>query len=184
MHAVEQPGIAPALVLSSRSVKECLTPSGVLGNAEEAEPNMAHAALVLVALALVGSAGAAGFALHAMDASPNLVTVSGTVTSVGWNPHFNTSVEFNLTNGNGTYQVHTAPPWYWAEHNYPAIKVNDTVSVKGVFEDNSTTDLEAWSISINGGAWITLRTGDMPAWAQEKSGQSPEIDHDNETSTD
>ncbi len=145
---------------------------------------MAHAALVLVALALVGSAGAAGFALHTMDASPSLVTVSGTVSSVDWNPHFNASVGFNLTNGTSTIHVDLAPPWYWAEHNYPAIKVNDTASVKGVFDDNSTTDLEAWSVSINGGSWITLRTGDMPAWAQEKSGQTPEIDHDNETETD
>lgn len=143
---------------------------------------MAHPALVLAVLAVVGTAGAAGFALHTMDASPSLVTVSGTVTSVDWNPHFNTSVEFNITNGTTTCHVELAPPWYWAEHNYPAIKVNDTVSVKGVFDDNSTTNLEAWSISVNGGAWITLRTGDMPAWAQEKSGQSPEIDHENVTS--
>ncbi len=144
---------------------------------------MAHAALALVVLALVGTAGAAGLAMHTMDSgSQNLVTVSGKVTSVDWNPHFNVSTEFNLTSGTKTYQVELGPPWYWAEQHYPAIKVNDTVSVKGVFDDNSTTDLEAWSISINGGAWITLRTGDMPAWAQEKSGQSPEIDHENETS--
>lgn len=142
---------------------------------------MAHPALVLAVLAVLGTAGAAGFALHTMDASPNLVTVSGNVTAVEWNPHFNTSVEFNLTNGTTTYHVELAPPWYWAEHNYPAIKVNDTVSVKGVFSDNSTTNLEAWSISVNGGAWITLRTGDMPAWAQERSGQQPEIEHANET---
>lgn len=144
---------------------------------------MPHAALALAVLALVGTAGAAGFAIHAMDASSaNLVTVSGRVSSVDWNPHFNASVEFNLTNGTTTYHVEAGPPWYWAEHNYPAIKVNDSVSVKGVFDDNSTTDLTAWSISVNGGAWITLRTGDMPAWAQERSGQSPELDHDNETS--
>ena len=142
---------------------------------------MAHAALVLVALALVGSAGVAGVVMHASDAQASLVTVSGTVTAVDWNPHFNTSVEFDLKNATSTFHVELAPPWFWAEHNYPALKVNDTVSVKGVFDDNSTTDLEAWSISINGGTWITLRTGDMPAWAQEKSGQSPEIDHDNET---
>lgn len=58
------------------------------------------------------------------------------------------------------------------------------MSVKGVFDDNGTTDLEAWSISINGGAWITLRTGDMPAWAKEKSGQTGEVDHDNKTGED
>jgi hypothetical protein len=142
---------------------------------------MAHAALILVALALVGSAGVAGVVMHASDAQASLVTVSGKVTAVDWNPHFNTSVEFDLKNATSTFHVELAPPWYWAEHNYTALKVNDTVSVKGVFDDNSTTDLEAWSISINGGAWITLRTGDMPAWAQEKSGQSPEIDHENET---
>jgi hypothetical protein len=56
---------------------------------------MAHAALVLVVLALVGSAGATGFALHTMDASPNLVTVSGTLTSVDWNPHFNVRTGLN-----------------------------------------------------------------------------------------
>ncbi len=143
---------------------------------------MPHAALALAVLALVGTAGAAGFAIHAMDASSaNLVTLSGKVASVDWNPHFNVSVEFNLTNGTKSYQVELGPPWYWAEQNYPAIKVNDSVSVKGVFDDNSTTEFTAWSISVNGGSWITLRTGDMPAWAQEKSGQSPEIDHDNET---
>ncbi len=145
---------------------------------------MAHPALVLAVLAVVGAAGAAGFAVHAMDTAPSLVTVSGTVTSVDWNPHFNVSVDFNMTSGGSTIHVELGPPWYWAEHNYPAIKVNDSVSVKGVYDDNSTTDLEAWSISVNGGSWITLRTGDMPAWAQEKSGQSPEIDHENETSTD
>ncbi len=144
---------------------------------------MAHPALALAVLALVGSAGAAGFAIHALDSgSVSLVTISGTVSSVDWNPHFNVSVEFNLTNGTKSYQVEVGPPWYWAEHNYPAIKVNDSVSVKGLFDDNSTTDFEAWSISINGSAWITLRTGDMPAWAEEKSGQSPELDHENETS--
>ncbi len=143
---------------------------------------MAHAALVLVALALVGSAGAAGFALHAMDASPNLVTVSGTVTSVDWNPHFNAGVAFDLKNATTTIHVELGPPWYWAEQKYPAIKVNDSASVKGVFNDNSTADLEAWSLSINGGASITLRTGDMPAWAQERSGHTVEVDHENETS--
>ncbi len=142
---------------------------------------MAHPALVLAVLAVVGTAGATGFALHAMDASPSLVTVTGTVTSVDWNPHFNTSVEFTMKNATSTIHVELAPPWYWAEHNYPAIKVNDTVSVKGVFDDNGTASLEAWSISVNGGSWITLRTGDMPAWAQEKSGQSPEVDHENDT---
>lgn len=145
---------------------------------------MSHAALVLVALALVGSAGAAGFAIHAMDASPNLVMLSGKVTSVEWNPHFDVSVGFNLTNATSTVHVSVGPPWYWAEHSYPAIKVNESVSVKGVYEDNSTSEFEAWSISINGGAWITLRTGEMPAWAQERSGQSAENDHDAETSTD
>ncbi len=145
---------------------------------------MGHAVLVLVALALVGSAGAAGLALHASDASSSLVTLSGTVSSVEWNPHFDVSVGFNLTNATSTVHVSVGPPWYWAEHSYPAIKVNETVSVKGIFDDNSTTEFQAWAISVNGGSWITLRTGGMPAWAQEKSGQSPEIDHDHETSTD
>lgn len=144
---------------------------------------MTHAALALVVLALVGTAGATGFAIHAMDASPSLVTVTGTVTSVDWNPHFNVSTEFTLKNGTNTVHVDLGPPWYWAEHHYPAIQVNDTVSAKGVYADNRTTNLEAWSVSVNGGAWITLRTGDMPAWAQERSGQSPEIDHENETTS-
>ncbi len=143
---------------------------------------MAHAALVLAVLAIVGTAGAAGIAVHAMDTAPSQVTVTGTVTSVEWNPHFNVSVDFTMNSSGKSIHVELGPPWYWAEHKYPAIKVNESVSVKGVYDDNSTTDLEAWSISVNGGAWITLRTGDMPAWAQEKSGQSPELDHENETS--
>ncbi len=141
---------------------------------------MSHVALVLVALAVIGGAGVAGVTLHANDASPNLVTVTGTVVSVEWNPHFNVSVEFNMTNETSTFHVELGPPWYWAQQKYPAIKVGETVSVKGVLDDGH--DLEAWSISVNGGAWITLRTGDMPAWAQEKSGQSPEVDQENETS--
>ena len=144
---------------------------------------MTHAALVLIALAVVGSAGAAGFAMHAQDAPANLVTVTGTVVSVEWNPHFNVSVEFDLKNATSTFHVELGPPWYWVEHHYPAIKVNDAVSVKGHLDEDGT-GLEAWSISVNGGSWITLRTGDMPAWAQEKSGQSAETDHENETSTD
>ncbi len=143
---------------------------------------MAHPALVLAVLAVVGAAGTAGLVIHAMDTSPSLVTVSGTVTSVDWNPHFNVDVGFNMSSNGTMIHVDLAPPWYWAEHNYPAIKVNDSVSVKGVYDDNSTASLEAWSISVNGGSWITLRTGDMPAWAQEKSGQSAEIGHQNETS--
>ncbi len=142
---------------------------------------MTHAALVLVALALVGSAGAAGVVLHTLDAQPNVVTLSGKVAAVDWNPHFSVAVGFELKNGTSTTNVSLAPPWYWAEHNYPAIKVNDSVSVKGVPEDNSTSEFEAWSISINGGAWITLRTGAMPAWAQERSGQTPPLGHGNET---
>ncbi len=144
---------------------------------------MPHAALVLAVLAIVGTAGAAGLAVHTMDAAPSLVTVTGTVTSVEWNPHFNVSVDFTLNSSGNSIHVELGPPWYWAEHKYPAIKVNESVSVKGVYDDNGTTDLEAWSISVSGGAWITLRTGDMPAWARERSGQNPEIDHENETSS-
>lgn len=145
---------------------------------------MPQAALVLAILALVGTASAAGVAVYAMDSSSSLVSFHGTVTSVDWNPHFNATTEFNMTSGNSTIHVDLAPPWWWAEHNYPAIKVNDTVNVTGVFEDNSTTNLEAWTISINGGAVITLRTGEMPAWAQERSGQTPKTEPENDTSTD
>lgn len=142
---------------------------------------MAHAALVLVVLAVVGSAGAAGFAMNAMNASPSLVTVTGTVSSVEWNPHFNVSVGFNLTNATETFHVTLGPPWYWAEHDYPAIKVGEPVSVKGILND---TALQAWSISVNNGPWITLRSGGMPAWAQEKSGQTPKTGAGTEDASD
>ncbi len=140
---------------------------------------MASTVLALLAVVLVGSVGA-GVMLHAADTNSATITVTGKVVAVEWNPHYNVTVEFSLYNStdNTTYHVELGPPWYWAEQKYPAIKVNDTVKVQGVMEDN---ELEAWTIWINGGSAIVLRTGEMPPWAQEKSSQTPDTDHENET---
>jgi len=141
---------------------------------------MSNAVYAVLALALVTSVGA-GVALHAMDTeSPeHLVTVEGTVTALEWNPHFNMSVELTLTAANGTnYSVELAPPWWWAEQHFPTIHVNDTLKVEGRLDDGH--EIEAFTVWINGGNAIVLRTGEMPAWAQERSGQTGE-DHGNET---
>ncbi len=132
---------------------------------------MANPILTLIAIALVGSIGAAGVMLHVANTTPGTITVSGKVVAVEWNPHFNVAVEFTLYNktSNTNYSVELGPPWYWAEHKLPATKVGDTVKVQGVIEDH---DLEAWTIWINGGNAIVLRTGGMPPWAQERSGQT------------
>jgi len=141
---------------------------------------MSNAVYAVLALALVTSVGA-GVAIHAMDTeSPEpLVTVEGTVTALEWNPHFNMSVELTLTAANGTnYSVELAPPWWWAEQTFPTIHVNDTLKVEGRLDDGH--EIEAFTVWINGGNAIVLRTGEMPAWAQERSGQTGE-DHGNET---
>ena len=140
---------------------------------------MSNAVYAVLALALVTSVGA-GVALHAMDTeSPeDLVTVEGTVTAVEWNPHFNVSVEVTLTAANGTnYSVRLAPPWWWAEQHLPTIQVNDTLKVKGTVDDGH--EIEAFTVSINGGNAIVLRTGEMPPWAEERSGHTSE-DNENE----
>ncbi len=144
---------------------------------------MVNPILALVAVVLVSGVGAAGVLLHPADASSATVTVTGKVVAVEWNPHYNVTVAFRMTNGtsNSTLEVELGPPWYWAEHKLPTIKVNDTVKVQGVLEDH---ELEAWTIWINGGDAIVLRTGEMPAWAEERSGQTPHIDHENETETE
>src|SRR3989442_419693 len=141
---------------------------------------MSNALYAILAMALVTSVGA-GVAIHVMDSeSPeNLVTVEGTVTAVDWNPHFNESVELTLTAANGTnYSVELAPPWWWAEQRFTTIHVNDTLK----FEVTQKTayEIQAFTVWINGGNAIVLRTGEMPPWAQERSGQTGE-DHDNET---
>jgi len=141
---------------------------------------MSNAVYAVLALALVTSVGA-GVALHAMDTeSPeHLVTVEGTVTAVEWNPHFNVSVEVTLTAANGTnYSVELAPPWWWAEQHLPTIQVNDTLKVEGTVDDGH--EIEAFSVWINGGNAIVLRTGEMPPWAEERSGHTSE-DNENET---
>lgn len=154
---------------------------------KEVKP-LTHALLAILAVAMVSSVGA-GVALHAMDASPsNLITIEGKVVAAEWNPHWNATPEITV-HANGTnYSVSLAPPWWWAEHKYPVIHVNDTVKVTGVTEDdheaNETAEITAYTISINGGAVITLRTGGMPAWAQERSGQTPRGDSENETESD
>jgi len=140
---------------------------------------MSNAVYAVLALALVTSVGA-GVALHAMDTeSPeHLVTVEGTVTAVEWNPHFNVSVEVTLTAANGTnYSVRLAPPWWWAEQHLPTIQVNDTLKVEGTVDDGH--EIEAFTVWINGGNAIVLRTGEMPPWAEERSGHTSE-DNENE----
>ena len=140
---------------------------------------MSNAVYAVLALALVTSVGA-GVALHAMDTeSPeHLVTVEGTVTAVEWNPHFNVSVEVTLTAANGTnYSVRLAPPWWWAEQHLPTIQVNDTLKVEGTVDDGH--EIEAFTVWINGGNAIVLRTGEMPPWAEERSGLTSE-DNENE----
>ena len=140
---------------------------------------MSNAVYAVLALALVTSVGA-GVALHAMDTeSPeDLVTVEGTVTAVEWNPHFNVSVEVTLTAANGTnYSVRLAPPWWWAEQHLPTIQVNDTLKVEGTVDDGH--EIEAFTVWINGGNAIVLGTGEMPPWAEERSGHTSE-DNENE----
>src|SRR3989441_12002391 len=135
---------------------------------------MSNAVYAVLALALVTSVGA-GVALHAMDTeSPeHLVTVEGTVTAVEWNPHFNESVEVTLTAANGTnYSVELAPPWWWAEQHFLTIHVNDTLKVEGRLDDGH--EIEAFTVWINGGEGIVVRTGEIPAGAQERSGQTGE----------
>lgn len=151
---------------------------------------LTHALLAILAVALVSSVGA-GVALHAMDASSsNLITIQGKVVAVEWNPHWNATPEIRVNANNTNYSVSLGPPWWWAEHKYPLIKVNDTVKVTGVIDNeanetaNETAEITAWTISINGGAVITLRTGGMPAWAQERSGQTPKAGSENDTEND
>ena len=132
---------------------------------------MSNALYAILAMALVTSVGA-GVAIHAMDSeSPeNLVTVEGTVTAVDWNPHFNESVEL-------------APPWWWAGQHFPTIHVNDTLKVEGFLDDGH--EIQAFTVWINGGNAIVLRTGEMPPWAQERSGHTGEDnDNDNENETE
>lgn len=141
---------------------------------------MSNAVYTILALALVTSVGA-GFAVHAMESeSPeNMVTVEGTVTAVDWNPHFNESVELTLTANGTNYSVELAPPWWWAQQNYTTIHVNDTLKVQGALDDDH--EIEAFTVWVNGGNAIVLRTaGEMPPWAQERSGHADD-DNENET---
>src|SRR2546428_4648652 len=141
---------------------------------------MSNALYAILAMALVTSVGA-GVAIHAMDSeSPeNLVTVEGTVTAVDWNPHFNESVELTLTAANGTnYSVELAPPWWWAEQNFPTIHVNDTLKVLGVLDDGH--EIQAFTVWVNGGNAIMLRNGRMPPWVEGRAGPTGE-DNANDT---
>lgn len=135
---------------------------------------MSHALLALAAFALVASVGA-GVALHAADNdAPALITVEGKVTSVEWNPRWNVSVEFTLEANDTSatiYYVELGPPWWWAVHSVPTIKVNDTIKVQGELEGQS---IEAFTIWVNGGSAIVIRDVGMPPWAQERSGQTGE----------
>src|SRR5438445_7600443 len=138
---------------------------------------MSNAVYAVLALALVTSVGA-GVALHAMDTESleHLVTVEGTVTAVEWNPHFNESVEVTLTAANGTnYSVELAPPWWWAEQKFTTIHVNDTLKVEGVLDDGH--EIQAFTVWVNGGNAILLRTGRVPPSAEERAGHTGQ-DHD------
>src|SRR3989475_10454442 len=130
---------------------------------------MSNALYAILAMALVTSVGA-GVAIHVMDSeSPeNLVTVEGTVTAVDWNPHFNESAELTLTEANGTnYSGELAPPWWWAEQNFPTIHVNDTLKVEGALDDGH--EIQAFTVWINGGDAVVLRAGRRPPRAQGRS---------------
>jgi len=140
-------------------------------------PNGLVSIVLTALLAVVG----AGVALQAMDSgSHNLVTVEGRVTALEWNPHWNVTVEFQLKTANGTYQVELGPPWWFADHPAPAIRLNDTVKVEGELEANNT--VEAYTIWVNGGPAFVIRGPGMPPWAQERSGQTGE--HPEEEDTD
>ena len=142
---------------------------------------MSNALYAILAMALVTSVGA-GVALHSMEnESPeeHMVTVEGTVTAVEWNPHFNVTVEVTLMDANGTnYSVELGPPSSLAERNFPTIHVNDTLKVEGVLDDGH--EIEAFTVWINGGSGIVLRTAEESPGEQEGSGH-PEDDHENET---
>src|SRR3989475_11038116 len=140
---------------------------------------MSNVLYAILAMALVTSVGA-GVAIHAMDSeSPeNLVTVEGTVTAVDWNPHFNESVELTLTAANGTnYSVELAPPWWWAEQNFPTIHVNDTLKVEGALDDGH--EIQAFTVWINGGEANVLPGRERAPRAQEPSRHEGER-HENE----
>ena len=55
------------------------------------------------------------------------------------------------------------------------------VTVEGTLDDGH--EIEAFTVWINGGNAIVLRTGEMPPWAQERSGHTGE-DNDNENETE
>ena len=136
---------------------------------------MPHAAYALVALALVSSAGL-GVVLTSSDAPADLMTFEGKVTHVSWNPHFEVAVSYEISNAsaNETYTVDLGPPWWWAEVGLPEIKVNDTLKVEGVLDEDG--HIEAYRIWINGGDPIVIRDGGKPAWAEVASGHDDEDD--------
>ena len=55
--------------------------------------------------------------------------------------------------------------------------MNDTLKVEGTVDDGH--EIEAFTVWINGGNAIVLRTGEMPPWAEERSGHTSE-DNENE----
>lgn len=146
---------------------------------------MANPLLVVLALALAASAsGGVAFVALEDHSSANVLTIEGTVVRAELNPHWNVSTDIQIrTTNNTTYNVDLGPPWWWAQQKYPTIHVNDTVKVTGVGDDendgNATAGLTAFTISVNGGSTITLRSGGMPAWAEQRS--SEHDDAENET---
>src|SRR5207244_11884083 len=99
-------------------------------------------------------------------------------TAVEWKTHFNKNAEHPRTEENRTnYNLELARPSWWAEQNLPTIQVNDTLKVEDAIDDGH--EIQAFTVWINGGNAIVLRTGEMPPWSEGRSGHTGE-DHENE----
>lgn len=129
-------------------------------------PPVAHAVLAVLVASTAGAA-----ILLPLEENAELTTFEGTVVDVHWNPHWNVSVEYSVevTGEDGTTEVELGPPWWWASVGLPEINVNDTLRVQGVLEDGDA--IKAYTIWVNGGNAIVLRTGGKPAWAEVASGR-------------
>ncbi|OGS49315.1 MAG: hypothetical protein A3K68_02135 [Euryarchaeota archaeon RBG_16_68_13] len=134
---------------------------------------MPHPVYLLIALSLVSSAGI-GAVLVASDDAPELTTFEGTVLHAAWNPHFEIAVAFEVRNAsaNVTYTVELGPPWWWSAVGLPEIHVNDTLRVEGVLENES--EIQAYTIWINGGDAFVIREAGKPGWAEMASGRPDE----------
>lgn len=130
-------------------------------------PPVAH---VVLAVLVASTAGAA--VLLPFDEDAELTTFEGTVVEVHRNPHWNVSVEYSVEvagEDGTTFEVKLGPPWWWASVGLPEINVDDTLRVEGALEGSNV--IEAYTIWVNGGNAIVLRTGGKPAWAEVASGR-------------